>query len=486
MRSQHNIIIGADLKGIQKEVGTIGALFKTQFALEAGAYVAQLAQELAAVAQESEKVNKALKFAGGGPATIKKMADATGGLVTNLELASLAAESLAKGINEGLLDEVAAFATTFSAQTGRTFADAYQKAETAFINPTKESFRALGLDFQAYTDLVKEGFTQQEAAAQLFIDKMNELGDPQGSAAMAAQRTKVAWENIKENVANFGQDLVVGTAAGFAAMWRMATSLDAWMEGYLYTQQRILNEWSHAPKLIFGDAAGPTMDPSFNFTNFPGIQRPAPKATGKTAAAAGGSRAQISPIALAAKDMATFTVELGKNTEAIRSNVFEGQMLLDNYAAMQADINATNALVDYFGASLSQAFEAALFSGRDFFEVMGDYLKNFVQQMVAALATAVALKGILSIFGLGNFSTVGSIFSGLMGFPKLAEGGLVTKPTLALIGERGPEAVVPLGRMGGMGGMEVATVRVSGNDLLLAIQRTNFNQGRAGARGGYQ
>jgi len=35
--------------------------------------------------------------------------------------------------------------------------------------------------------------------------------------------------------------------------------------------------------------------------------------------------------------------------------------------------------------------------------------------------------------------------------PKLAEGGIVSKPTLAMIGEGGPEAVVPLGRGGGVG-----------------------------------
>jgi phage-related protein len=35
--------------------------------------------------------------------------------------------------------------------------------------------------------------------------------------------------------------------------------------------------------------------------------------------------------------------------------------------------------------------------------------------------------------------------------PALAKGGIVTSPTLALIGEAGPEAVVPLGKMDGMG-----------------------------------
>jgi TP901 family phage tail tape measure protein len=38
--------------------------------------------------------------------------------------------------------------------------------------------------------------------------------------------------------------------------------------------------------------------------------------------------------------------------------------------------------------------------------------------------------------------------------PKLAQGGIVTRPTLAMIGEAGPEAVVPLGR-GGAGGITI-------------------------------
>ena len=40
----------------------------------------------------------------------------------------------------------------------------------------------------------------------------------------------------------------------------------------------------------------------------------------------------------------------------------------------------------------------------------------------------------------------------LKGVPALAEGGIVNKPTLALIGEAGPEAVVPLSKMGASGG----------------------------------
>lgn len=40
---------------------------------------------------------------------------------------------------------------------------------------------------------------------------------------------------------------------------------------------------------------------------------------------------------------------------------------------------------------------------------------------------------------------------GTPNIPKLAAGGIVTRATLALIGERGPEAVIPLSRLGGGG-----------------------------------
>lgn len=44
----------------------------------------------------------------------------------------------------------------------------------------------------------------------------------------------------------------------------------------------------------------------------------------------------------------------------------------------------------------------------------------------------------------------------LQGFPAMADGGIVSRPTLALVGESGPEAIIPLGR--GVGGGVTVTV----------------------------
>jgi len=49
--------------------------------------------------------------------------------------------------------------------------------------------------------------------------------------------------------------------------------------------------------------------------------------------------------------------------------------------------------------------------------------------------------------------------AGRMNLPRMAEGGIVSSPTLALIGESGPEAVVPLDRMNTGGGV---TINVTG------------------------
>jgi hypothetical protein len=66
--------------------------------------------------------------------------------------------------------------------------------------------------------------------------------------------------------------------------------------------------------------------------------------------------------------------------------------------------------------------------------------------------------------------------------PMLAQGGIVSQATLAIIGEAGPEAVVPLNRMGefGMGGGSNVTINVQGGDpqaVVDALRRYMYQNG---------
>jgi hypothetical protein len=85
----------------------------------------------------------------------------------------------------------------------------------------------------------------------------------------------------------------------------------------------------------------------------------------------------------------------------------------------------------------------------------------------------VAPKVTTPVPSTSNFTPQGLI-NKLNRMPMLADGGIVNSPTAALIGEAGPEAVIPLNRMGTMGGSTVNIV-VNGSvtsegDLVNAIR----------------
>jgi transcriptional regulator with XRE-family HTH domain len=70
------------------------------------------------------------------------------------------------------------------------------------------------------------------------------------------------------------------------------------------------------------------------------------------------------------------------------------------------------------------------------------------------------------------------------GIPFMAEGGIVSKPTIAMIGEAGAEAVIPLDRMGSMGTKVVVNVQgsvISEGQLQSVIQDVLYNLNRTGA-----
>jgi hypothetical protein len=74
--------------------------------------------------------------------------------------------------------------------------------------------------------------------------------------------------------------------------------------------------------------------------------------------------------------------------------------------------------------------------------------------------------GSLGQISLGRLGGEGSAAGGAnpagLDYKAMATGGIVTSPTFALIGEAGPEAVIPLSKMGGMGGG--VTINVNGGD----------------------
>jgi hypothetical protein len=86
---------------------------------------------------------------------------------------------------------------------------------------------------------------------------------------------------------------------------------------------------------------------------------------------------------------------------------------------------------------------------------------------------------------IGRMSNDSDTSGGGMVIPKMADGGIVTSPTIAMIGEAGPEAVIPLDRIKNSGGITVnvtgglATSAEIGQAVVNAIRAYNRSAGPA-------
>ena len=141
-----------------------------------------------------------------------------------------------------------------------------------------------------------------------------------------------------------------------------------------------------------------------------------------------------------------------------------------------------------FGNMIQSVFAQALQSTDGFFKTFVDGAKQAFNALMAQLAAMLAMKLILSAVGLGGVSDIATQGLNLFGVPAFASGGLVTGPTLSLIGEgpgtsvANPEVVAPLDKLRSMigtsGGSTEVFGTISGADILLSSDRAKNNRNR--------
>jgi tape measure domain-containing protein len=130
--------------------------------------------------------------------------------------------------------------------------------------------------------------------------------------------------------------------------------------------------------------------------------------------------------------------------------------------------------------AVAGAFQAAWRVGAVFFDVMakiGDTINAVIGPFQRLSELAGQLPGAFMGNSLGRNSVVRELSAaGGVGLPAFAEGGRVSGPTLAMIGEAGPEWVIPESRMGGgggasidVGGIHIAVTGGSGQEVGEAV-----------------
>ena len=161
---------------------------------------------------------------------------------------------------------------------------------------------------------------------------------------------------------------------------------------------------------------------------------------------------------------------------------------------MAKAVEQTELLADTVGGVLVGAF-TSLAQGGDFFKSLIQGLKKLAIQLAATAAAALILNILLPALGgtgalaAGGATGFKSLFEHLSGIKSFANGGIVSAPTLGLMGEysgarSNPEVIAPLDKLKSMIGQRESSVnvtggfRLEGQDLVLALQRAEKNRSR--------
>jgi hypothetical protein len=153
-------------------------------------------------------------------------------------------------------------------------------------------------------------------------------------------------------------------------------------------------------------------------------------------------------------------------------------------------ISSVQQLANSLTSSFSNLFRGLIEGTQSF----GDFMKQIIMDLLVKLASMVAAFLVISAL-TGGIATAGGGTMNLGGFLKqgfgltgFADGGIVSGPTAALVGEysgarTNPEVIAPLDKLQSMiqgagGGNVTVTGRLSGRDILLSSERSNFERNR--------
>ena len=181
----------------------------------------------------------------------------------------------------------------------------------------------------------------------------------------------------------------------------------------------------------------------------------------------------------------TFTAGMTEQVAA-----YNAQVQLTALETQQINTNLQTALP--FGSLLADSFMQMAESGKLSFQSLFQGLKKMAIQLAATVAAAFALNMLLGGVGIAGFGKGTGGFKKLLGgmggggpmggLIPFANGGIVSGPTPALVGEytgarTNPEVIAPLNKLQNMMGGNV-TFTISGDSLVGTLNRANKTRAR--------
>jgi hypothetical protein len=477
--------VDAKLKETSKLMGNLGQLIGASFAVsKIQAFTAEAIQ----LGSQMETVGKGFaRF--GDASTLADLRKSTRGLVTDLELMKATVMAGTFGIPIEQLGHLLEFAKRRAQETGQSVDYLVESIVTGIgrksplildnlgISTTrlKEKFNGAALEAQSIADVAA-------AVGDIATEELGKMGTAVDTAADKMVRLGTSWDNFK---ASFGQ----AVAPAAAAVLEFATDQLTQMQIKFQLLKREFTKAKPSDKIrsqstgAGGSAPGAVeqsvrsleslreklkeLEAQYQTTEigtaaFRALAKQIERANYELGRASGeiwnGAKQTI--IELDAKGIKPMTHSLASQNMVLKSSVIPtydewGKMIAGAKAQLkllEEQLSSAAAFGAMFGGVLTGAFNAAMVNGTTFFDEIGNAIKNFVQQMAAALATTAALA---------------VLFSAITGTPLGVSFKGISKAT-------------GLGGFFGEDGMFNMSATVKGSDLQLGTQRSGSNFRRSG------
>ncbi len=442
--------VDAKLKETSKLMGNLGQLIGASFAVS---HIQAFTAEAIQLGSQLETVSKGFaRF--GDVSTLMELRKSTRGLVTDLDLMKAAVTAGNFGIPIEKLGGLLEFAKRRAQETGQSVDYLVESIvigigrksplilDNLGISTTrlKEKFHGAALEAQSIADVAA-------AVGDIADEELGKMGKAADTAADKMVRLGTSWQNFK---ASFGQ----AVAPAAAAVLQFATDQLTQMQIKFQLLKRELTTAKPSDKIrsqpmVLADIGNKAIEASKKVKKLKESYLDMNAEVERLLSLkAQFDRAIFAEFEFSFKENLQFLPPMSAIDET------EGELVTITQAVknFNQEMEAATAFGAMFGTMLTGAFDAAMVNGTSFFDEIGKALKNFVQQMIVALATTTALA---------------AVFSAITGTPFKASFAGISKAT-------------GLGGFFGEGGMFNMKATVSGSDLLLGTQRSGSNFSRVG------
>jgi len=196
----------------------------------------------------------------------------------------------------------------------------------------------------------------------------------------------------------------------------------------------------------------------------------------------------VTPSAPSRGGMMQTIPSIGLQPLPIKETTEELNKVNEQFSNLNENTDQANMGFALFGDVVRDSMNQALNGTQNFFEAFMESLKQMIKRLLIQLAIMTAIRILMGdSVGLALSTAKEGLVKNL-GFGEFANGGIISGPTLGLMGEyaganSNPEVVAPLSKLKSMiggGSQQVEVVgRISGTDIFLSNARTSGNRLRS-------